>query len=277
MASLFDSLSGSFTSKTVVGSGKLPLSTFNFKSSSDAKLPFGFGPEAFTLPIGTVNTGQNPAWTFITAPEDVSWDIANQSERVNIFGTNSPPVVAGTKGMRDLSLNNSLVEGFIRGVNVEAKVASLEKLMEYSPNLSDGFVNVPVYQVWASNKSYGGSNAYYIIKDVKVKETMRDLKGNATRAYVDISLLQVPEYQVNTGRDLASATTAGVRSGLLSRNQTRNAATAAVAAAARGNQDVGTTKGKEGATGPTSSKQPTAQSPTTGRIRGVSRTPPPTP
>jgi hypothetical protein len=111
--------------------------------------------------------------------------------------------------MRDLTLSNSLVEGFIRNVTVEAKVAALEKLMEYSLNSSDGFVSVPVYQVWASNKSYAGPTGYFIIRDVKVKETMRDLTGNSTRAYVDVSLMQVPAYQVNSGRDQASTVTAG--------------------------------------------------------------------
>ncbi len=149
------------------------------------------------------------SWSFITAPEDVSWDIANQANRVDIFGTNNPPVVAGSRGMRDLTLSNALVEGFVRGVSLEGKIAALEKLMNYSLNSSDGYVSVPVYQVWASEKSYGGSNAYYIIKDIKVKETMRDLKGNATRAFVDISLMQVPAYQVQSGRDQASQVTAG--------------------------------------------------------------------
>jgi hypothetical protein len=92
---------------------------------------------------------------------------------------------------------------------VEGKIAALENLMNYGLNSSDGFVSVPAYQVWANSKSYGGSEAYYIIKDVKVKEAMRDLKGNATRAYVDISLMQVPSYQVNSGRDQATKGTAG--------------------------------------------------------------------
>jgi hypothetical protein len=154
-------------------------------------------------------SGDQAGWTFITAPEDVSWDIANNAQRIDIFGTNSPPVVAGSRGMRDLTLSNSLVEGFVRGVAVEGKIAALENLMNYSLNASDGYVSVPVYQVWANEKSYGGPEAYYIIKDVKVKEAMRDLKGNSTRAYVDISLMQVPAYQVNSGRDQASAVTAG--------------------------------------------------------------------
>ena len=152
-------------------------------------------------------------WTFITAPQDVSWSIANQSTRIDMFGTNSPPVVAGTKGMRDLSLSDSLVEGFVRGVTVEGKLAALEKLTNYKETLSDGFVSVPVYQVWASKKSYG--NGYYIIKDVKIKEAMRDLRGDATRAYVDISFMEVPEYQVNSGRDLASKVAASAKSKIL--------------------------------------------------------------
>lgn len=166
----------------------------------------GFDTSSFLSGFGGQ---QQPAWTFITAPEDVSWDIANNAQRVDIFGTNNPPVIAGSRGMRDLTLGNSLVEGFIRNVTVEAKVAALEKLMEYSLNASDGFVSVPVYQVWANKKPYGGPAGYFIIKDVKVKETMRDLTGNTTRAYVDVSLMQVPEYQVNSGRDQASTVTAG--------------------------------------------------------------------
>ena len=151
--------------------------------------------------------GDGNSWTFITAPGEVSWNIVNQANRVDIFGTNSPPVVAGSRGMRDLSLSNALVEGFVRKVSLEGKIASLENLLNYSLNSSDGFVSVPVYQVWANSKSYGGSNAFFIIKDVRVNESMRDLKGNTTRAKVDISLMQVPSYQVNSGRDQASQVT----------------------------------------------------------------------
>lgn len=208
--------------------------------------------------------GYPGSWTFITAPEDVSWDVANNATRVDIFGTNNPPVVAGSRGMRDLTLSNSLVEGFVRGVNVEAKVAALEKLMNYGLNTSDGFVSVPVYQVWASNKSYGGPEAYYLIKDIKVKETMRDLQGMTTRAFVDISLMQVPAYQVNSGKDQASATTAGAKSGLLSEVETRTAQQAqqaqarttgtasTTAATATANQGVGTSQPRGGAGTPSS-------------------------
>ncbi len=189
------------------------------------------------------------SWSFITAPEDVSWDIANQANRVDIFGTNNPPVISGSRGMRDLTLGNALVEGFVRGVSLEGKIAALEQLMNYNLNGSDGFVSVPVYQVWASEKSYGGPQAYYIIKDVKIKETMRDLKGNATRAYADISLMQVPAYQVNTGRDQASATTAGAKSSVLITQAQVNAPASGrstATATATANQGVGTTKPANG-------------------------------
>lgn len=247
-----------FTQETIPGidynsSSKLDLSNINFDKAKN----LSFDPAAFSpgAGFGGASTG-GESWTFITAPEDVSWDIANQANRVDIFGTNNPPVVAGSRGMRDLTLSNSLVEGFVRNVTVEGKVAALESLLNYGLNSSDGFVSVPVYQVWANEKSYGGPEAYYIIKDVKVKETMRDLKGNSTRAYVDISLMQVPAYQVNTGRDQASQTTAG---GVA----TQQAQTAGTSGTTAQSAATGTTgaKAQAAATAQQNAKTPAAATP----------------
>jgi len=246
--------------------GNLPISIEEAFGPNAPDLGAALGLDYTQFLGGITATG----WTFITAPEDVSWDVSNAASRVDMFGTNNPPVVAGSRGMRDLTLGNALVEGFVRGVSLEGKIAALEKLMNYGLNSSDGFVSVPVYQVWASEKSYGGSEAYYIIKDVKVKETMRDLKGNTTRAYVDISLMQVPAYQVNSGRDQASATTSGAKSGLISTTQARlaqasaNPAGAAAAAQVDGNTNRSAT---ENPAGPSSAPaQPAA--PTTNPLEG---------
>jgi hypothetical protein len=208
--------SKTFTTEAIPGinysfGSKLNLSNIDFNKVNS----LSFNPLAFQPGLDFLGGSSGGGWTFITAPEDISWDLANNAQRVDMFGTNNPPVVAGSRGMRDLTLGNALVEGFVRGKQVEAKIEALENLMSYGLNSSEGFVSVPVYQVWANKKSYGGPEAYYIIKDIKVKETMRDLTGSATRAFVDISLLQVPAYQVNSGRDQASQATAGVKSALL--------------------------------------------------------------
>jgi hypothetical protein len=165
--------------------------------------------------LNATNALTKGGWKFITAPEDVSWSTANSANRVDIFGTNNPPVVAGSRGMRDLTLGNALVEGFVRGKKVEQKIAALENLLNYNLNTSDGFVSVPVYRVFANWKTYGGPSGYFIIKDVRVKEVMRDLRGDATRAFVDISMMQVPAYQVNSGRDQASEAVSGATSSIL--------------------------------------------------------------
>ena len=249
----------SFLQNTVVGKvNPIPLSKYNFS----AELPFDPKIAYNTELPDFLTSYKAPAWTFITAPEDVSWDTSNQATRIDMFGTNSPPVVAGSRGMRDLTLGNALVEGFIRRVSVEAKVAALEALMNYQLNASDGFVKVPVYQVKANDKAYG--NGYFVIRDVKVKETMRDLKGDATRAYVDISLMQVPEYQVNSGRDLASKPAASAKAlvfpdpkATAAQGQTASSNSAKNAA----NQKVGTTKSAAGADSASKSKQPTPAKP----------------
>ncbi len=268
-----NSLPPSFLEKVIEPESGITVGDLNF-----ADMPTTADAEKLVIdPTNTIDTGIGNAatfkgWTFITAPEDISWDLANQANRVDMFGTNNPPVVAGSRGMRDLTLGNSLVEGFVRGKQVEAKIEALENLMNYSLNSSDGFVSVPVYQVWANKKSYGGPEAYYIIKDIKVKETMRDLTGNATRAFVDISLMQVPAYQVNSGRDQASSATAGVKSALISTVKQQ----ANQNIPGKGSSTSPSSPGAKAASGaasakPDPAKAPTASNPTTGRQRGVSR------
>lgn len=264
MANYSDAFSPSFKGRTfvqesflnpnqIVSTEAINLSNINFNAVGSLE----FNPLAFTPGLDLL--GSSPGgWTFITAPEDVSWDTANQASRIDMFGTNSPPVVAGSRGMRDLSLGNALVEGFVRNVAVEDKVAALEALMNYQLNASDGFVKVPVYQVKANDKAYG--NGYFIIKDVKVKEAMRDLKGNTTRAYVDISLMEVPSYQVNSGRDLASKPAASAKSIL---PDPKSAAAQGQTGANSGTLGAGQSGAKAGATAAKTPPQPAAAKPST--------------
>ena len=243
----------SFIDGTEVGGVKLEALT-GADAAATYKDAFGLAPGE-TPEFGVAPpsaAGEQAGWTFICTPEDISWNITNASNRVEIFGTNNPPVTAGTKGMRDLSLNNSLVEGFTRKVTVEAKIASLENLLLYSLNSSDGFVSVPVYEVWANSKSYGGSSGsagYFIFKDIKVNEKLRDLKGDTTRATVDVSFTQVPAYQVNTGRDSASKTTSGGNS-KLAQSQTQANSKAAQSSQVASQTKQNTTGNTAGAGGP---------------------------
>lgn len=156
-------------------------------------------------------------WKFTTTPADINWELAAKVERAQIFGSNKPPVISGSRGMRDLSLSNALIEGFTFNKSVESKIARLESLLDY--NLTNTYVKVPVYWVTASDKKYGdgnGEGGYFVIKQIKVKEELRDLSGKSTRAVVDISFTQVPNYQVDDGRDLASKQVAGGKSILAS-------------------------------------------------------------
>lgn len=246
----------SFLEKTIPGLNTNLASGFNL----DAPAPFEFDPAVAYSPDFALSATSAPAWTFITAPEDISWSVGNQSTRIDMFGTNNPPVVAGARGMRDLKLGNALVEGFVRNVNVEDKVAALEKLMNYELNASDGFVKVPVYQVKANDKAYG--NGYFIIRNVDIKETMRDLKGNSTRAYVDIDLMEVPSYQVNSGRDLASKPAASAKAlALPDPKETAAAQAAGQKASVTGNVDKNLAGKKAGPTGPKTPTQPAAATP----------------
>lgn len=170
----------------------------------------------FSLPPGNYQTPpEEGGWRFTTAPSDISWESTATVDRVKIFGTNQAPVISGSRGMRELSMSNALIEGFSMNKSVEKKIAKLESLLNFS--LTSSYVKVPVYWVTAADKRYGfenGDGGYFVIKQIKVKEELRDLSGNTTRAKVDISFSQVPPYQVDDGRDLASQTVAGTEGSL---------------------------------------------------------------
>jgi hypothetical protein len=177
--------------------------------------------------------------------------------------------------MRDLTLGNALVEGFIRNVTVENKISALENLLNYNLNASDGFVSVPVYQVWANQKAYGNSG-YFILKDVRVKESMRDLTGYATRATVDVSLIEVPEYQVNSGRDLASQTASAAKAALIDPKITRGQRQAAETASVTGRVDKNVNPNtRSKALAPTPAKAPPALNPNQVPVIRPAPAPPP--
>ncbi|ATW62816.1 hypothetical protein SCBWM1_gp132 [Synechococcus phage S-CBWM1] len=172
---------------------------------------------------------ESGGWTFIIGPESIKWNTTSNPSRVEMYGTNSPPVMGGGKGMRDLELSGAIVEGFTRSKQVEDKISQLEFLMNYELSNSKPFVNVPVYTVTANEKIYGdGLNSsdggFFVIKDINVEEQMRDFTGRATRAVVDISLIQVPAYQVESGVDQASESVTGAESTLQSSGDSYEAA-----------------------------------------------------
>ena len=263
--SYFNAFPPSFTADNYIAAGALGDLSGGTKTIPFKDLNFAADPpisiaDAYSGKFDLSASLSTPAWTFICAPEDISWDTSNAVQRIGIFGTNNPPVVSGSRGMRDLTLGNAIVEGFVRKVTVEKKILALEKLLNYRPNISDGFVSVPVYRVKANDKAYGNSGLF-VIKEVRVKESMRDLKGDATRATVDVSFMEVPEYQVNSGRDLASKPAAAVKARALpDAKETRDAQQAAVkaAASAQAEQGVGTAgKPRAKAGGPTPDKNST--------------------
>lgn len=145
------------------------------------------------------------SWYFITPPQNVDWTKTGSSNEVQTYGTNTPYVTYGATGLRKLSMSKILVEGFSDAKTVEMNVLALESCMNMVIDAEKGYTSPYCWKLYAGSKSYGT----FIITDVSVSETMRDMSGNATRAYVDIELQEVPPYQVSSGRDIAAQAQTG--------------------------------------------------------------------
>jgi len=144
-------------------------------------------------------------WYFITAPQDVSWKKASVTKEVATYGTNNPYLNYGTTKLRKLTLGNAMVEGFSNAMQVEDNIVQLEACMRMIIEEETGYASPYCWQAFAGNKSYGT----FIITSVSVREEMRDMSGNATRAFVDIDLQEVPAYQVSSGTDITSTAAVG--------------------------------------------------------------------
>jgi len=139
-------------------------------------------------------------WVFITAPQDIGWDKQGAVSTIDNFGTNSPYVIYSSTGMRKLTMSDVLIEGFSAGKEVEDHIIKLESMMSMVMNGEVGYVSPYVWDLRAGDKSYGN----FIIESLNIKEVMRNKKGRADRATASITLQQVPDFQINDGRDLAT-------------------------------------------------------------------------
>lgn len=150
------------------------------------------------------------SFTFITAPGQVSYSQGAEIQQVSIFGANNPPLTVAGRNAGELTLSDALMEGFVLGKQVKQSIDSLFQMQEVTLDSKNGFVNVPVYTVFAGS-DVGSGRAYgnYVIENIEVEEELRDLTGSTTRARVSVSFRQVPTYQISQGIDQATALSGG--------------------------------------------------------------------
>jgi hypothetical protein len=144
-------------------------------------------------------------WYFITPPQSISWSKNSKTNKIEPYGTNNPYLSYGTTGLRELSLSNSMVEGFSDGKAVEENIINLEACMRMVLNSEDGYAAPYCWEVYAGGKKYGT----FVITTVQVDEKIRDVSGRASRANVDISLQEVAPYQVSSGIDVTAEAITG--------------------------------------------------------------------
>ena len=139
-------------------------------------------------------------WYFITAPQSVQWSKDSNNSIIDTYGTNNPYLHYGTTKLRTLSLNNSMLEGFSDSKAVEGNIRALEQCMNMVIDDEVGYVAPFCWNVFAGGKRYGT----FVISSVNVTENMRDNRGNAVRASVDVSFQEVSPYQISSGEDITS-------------------------------------------------------------------------
>lgn len=155
--------------------------------------------------IQRTNTTPTVVWKFISAPGSISWGkTANFSEE-DSWATAEKTLTYGGTSMKKLSLGEILIEGLSTRMDISPTVANLEKLL--NPVQYKNHIAPLVYELICKTKNdltkTARSYGYYVITDLSIEEQMRDKRGRPLRVKANLGLLEVPKYQINTGRDLS--------------------------------------------------------------------------
>ena len=165
------------------------LENSSYESNSDGALEFSL------VRVGDASI----VWKFICAPTSVKWAKTGETSTVAAYGTNQPVLVYSSTSLRQLSLTDVIVEGFIYKKQILDLIKDLENMMNMVADADEGFTSPYIWSLKAGASSYG----LYIITALDVEETLRDAKGRATRATIGIQFQEVGNFQIDNGRDLA--------------------------------------------------------------------------
>lgn len=143
-------------------------------------------------------------WKFQVAPQGINIRKSSDNSAEENWASNERTIVYGGTTMRTIDLSEVLIEGFSTRSDIEGKVNSLMALLDpvqfkkhIAPMVFE-LVAKPEKGVSAESRSYG----YYIITELNLEETLRTKTGKPLRVMAEMSLQEVPRYQIHDGRDL---------------------------------------------------------------------------
>jgi hypothetical protein len=148
-------------------------------------------------------------WRFQYAPK-ITYNRSATFQEDKTWGTNVQPTHFNNTSGKKVSIQNAILEGMTIGRTVTGAVQALETLMSVVNPDNEEQVAPYAYRLIVGKRTFtepiSQRHSPFIIEQVTVREELYDTDGEVLMYKVDISLREVPYYQINDGRKLLLVT-----------------------------------------------------------------------
>ena len=148
-------------------------------------------------------------WRFQYAPQ-IAWSASATFQEDKSWGTNVQPSHFSNKSGKKVTIQGAILEGMTIGKTVTGAVLALESLMSVANPDNELQVAPYAYRLIIGERTVtepiSGRHAPFVIEQMTVKEEMYDTQGEMISVKVDLTLKEIPYYQINDGRKLLIVT-----------------------------------------------------------------------
>ena len=144
-------------------------------------------------------------WRFQYAPQ-ISWTRSATFQEDKSWGSNVQPAHYNNTSGKRVNVQGAILEGMTIGKTVTGAVTALEVLMSVANPDNELQVAPYAYRFIIGGRTLtepiSGRHAPFVIEQLTVKEEMYDTQGEMISVKVDLTLREIPYYQINDGRKL---------------------------------------------------------------------------
>lgn len=148
-------------------------------------------------------------WRFQYAPQ-IAWSASATFQEDKSWGTNVQPSHFSNKSGKKVTIQGAILEGMTIGKTVTGAVLALESLMSVANPDNQLQVAPYAYRLIIGKRTVtepiSGRHAPFVIEQITVKEEMYDTEGEMISVKIDLTLKEIPYYQINDGRKLLIVT-----------------------------------------------------------------------
>lgn len=148
-------------------------------------------------------------WRFQYAPQ-IAYTRSSTFQEDVTWGTNVQPAHFNNTSGKKVSIQGAILEGMTIGKTVTGAVRALETLMSVVNPDNEEQIAPYAYRLIVGGRTFtepvSGRHSPFVIENISVKEELYDTNGEVLMYKVDMSLKEVPYYQINDGRKLLLVT-----------------------------------------------------------------------